>query len=122
MPLPRLECPPRLAGRAHVQIRCMPPGSNCSLEPCFSTSWLMYAHVILEGIGESKTAITPGHIEGGTDEVVIRVVAEVRDDDRRNSVPVARSRGHGGVVLGGRNRRTRVYLECSLYVREGRVR
>ncbi len=76
-----------------------------------STSWLVYANAILEGVRESKAPITPGHIEGGTDEVVIRVVTEVRGNDRRDSVPVARSRGYSGVIPRRRARRTRVYPE-----------
>ncbi len=56
-----------------------------------STS-LMHAHVILEGLWEPEASIRPGHKERRTDEVVIRVVAEVRGPRRRA-------------------RRTRIYLE-----------
>ena len=83
---------------------------------------LMHANMILEGLWESETPIRPGHIERSTGQVVIRVVAEVRDDDRRDGVPVAWSRGYGGITPCRRARRTRVYLERSLDVRERRVR
>jgi len=75
-----------------------------------STS-LMHAHLILEGLWESEAPIRPGYKEHRTDEVVIRVVAEVRDNDRRDSVPVTRSRGYPGISPRRRARRTRVYLE-----------
>src|SRR5215470_866297 len=87
---------------------CARPGRYRSTMATFG---LMYADVILEGIRESKAPITPGHVERGTDEVVIRVVTEVRDNDRRNSAPVARSRGYGGVIPRRCARRARVYLE-----------
>ena len=74
-----------------------------------ATFRLMDADAILEGIREPKAPITPGHIERGTDEVVIRVVAEVRDNDRRDTVPVARSRGYLGISPRRRAGRTRVY-------------
>ena len=61
-------------------------------------SWLMHANVILERLWESEPPIGPGHIERGTNKVVIRVVAEVWNDDRRDTVPVARPHGYLGIT------------------------
>jgi hypothetical protein len=42
---------------------------------------LMHTQVILEGLRKPEAPIRPGHIERRTDEVVIRIIAEVRDND-----------------------------------------
>jgi hypothetical protein len=42
---------------------------------------LMHTQVILEGLRKTEAPIRPGHIERRTEEVVIRIVTEVRDND-----------------------------------------
>ena len=52
------------------------------------TSWLMHTDAILERLWESESSIGPDYVKCRTEEVVIRVVSEVRDDDRGDPVPV----------------------------------
>src|SRR6266705_2630676 len=98
-----------------------PPENSCPLPDDHNLLWLVDANVILEGLWEAEAPIRPGHVERGTDEVVIRVVAEVWNNDRRNTEPVARSSGHSGIILGGCARRTRVYLCCNGHISKCRV-
>src|SRR6266853_2202408 len=106
--------PSALAGELHDQFAERNEGglekhlAQASLVPPYE---LMHTDVILERLWESESSIGPDYVKRRTEEVVIRVVAEVGDDDGGDRAPVTRSRGYLGIVLSGWCRRTRVYLE-----------
>jgi hypothetical protein len=59
------------------------PANGCSSGWVASSDvyLLMHTQVILERLRKPEAPIRPGHIERRTNEVVIRIVTEVRDND-----------------------------------------